>query len=340
MTATLLNHSGRNPYCGTTARADMLRESRASCPPGTQQLQCWLEQMQLIACCLQPVVVSSASVGQLCLEIPFNVHHILVATHIYYFRLDSQWECLLLQYDHSPDSKRDYLFQLTRVQSAMSNGCPDSNITMKKTITVIDVGRTTLSNDSEVKELLQRVGVKWLLHDDDNGAIIVLGFESLVDGGTYTLGTPLPPPPQTPGVSINTPSGWWHIFLYFVFLPPAKHSSQYCVLFPPQQQQQQQQQPTQIQTDMQTFFVNTNLSQLTFRLLREELDTAEKENGRRPFIDLPALPWTTNQSPQCSLWRQCYSYILCSTIAFLRILSPNLNARSKQGRILTAGPWP
>jgi hypothetical protein len=54
------------------------------------------------------------------------------------------------------------------------------------------------------------------------------------------------------------------------------------------------------------------LSRLTFRLRREEL---KKENGRRPFIDLPALPWTP-RSLQCFLWRQCYSYILCSTIAF------------------------
>jgi hypothetical protein len=67
---------------------------------------------------------------------------------------------------------------------------------------------------------------------------------------------------------------------------------------------------------MQTFFVNTDLSQLTFCLRQlSEFDSAETENGRRPFINLPTLPWTPRHL-QCFLWRQCYSYILCSTIAF------------------------
>jgi hypothetical protein len=49
-------------------------------------------------------------------------------------------------------------------------------------------------------------------------------------GSPFTIDWNVPPPPQTQGVSINAPTGWWHIILNFVFLPSAKHSSQYSLL--------------------------------------------------------------------------------------------------------------
>jgi hypothetical protein len=86
---------------------------------------------------------------------------------------------------------------------------------------------------------------------------------------------------------------------------------------------------------MQTFFVNnTGLSRLTFCLRQQSEfdDSAETENGRRrPLIDFPALPSWTNRSLQCFLWRQCYSFILCSTIAFVEDAFSELERVCKTG---------